>query len=79
MHCNPSHWDFVVLQEQSQIPAAEPVRSQEMYPAARILVQKIRQTGAQPIFFLIGASGRAGPKTIWWNYESMQLQVTRGI
>lgn len=47
-----SRWDFAVLQEQSQIPALEQTRSQEVYPAARALVQKIWQAGGQSIFFL---------------------------
>src|SRR5262245_21382149 len=33
-------WDFVVLQEQSQVPAIEPARSQVMFPAARVLVAR---------------------------------------
>ena len=59
-----SKWNFVVLQEQSQIPAVEQACSQEMYPTARALVQKIRQTGAQPIFSSPVHIGMAGRKTI---------------
>jgi hypothetical protein len=47
-----SKWDFVVLQEQSQIPAVPFSRTEMMYPAARILVHKIENAGATPIFFL---------------------------
>lgn len=73
-----SKWDFVVLQEQSQIPAVEPARSQEMYPAARALVQKIRQIGAQPIFFLTWALQDGWPENNLPDYESMQLQINQG-
>src|SRR5512134_2367661 len=37
-----SNWNFVVLQEQSQVPASEQVRMALMYPAARTLVTQIR-------------------------------------
>ena len=73
-----SKWNFVVLQEQSQIPAVEKARSQEMYPAARALVQKIRQTGAQPIFFLTWAHRDGWPENDLPVYESMQLQINQG-
>ena len=48
-------WAFVILQEQSQIPAIEQYRTQGMYPAARLLVSRIKATGATPIFFLTWA------------------------
>jgi len=73
-----SKWDYVVLQEQSQIPAVEPDRSQVMYPAARALVQQIRQTGATPIFFLTWAHLDGYPEYKLPDYESMQLQINQG-
>jgi len=73
-----SKWNFVVLKEQSQIPAGEQSRSQEMYPAVRALVQKIRQTGAQPIFFLTWAHKDGWPEYGLPDYESMQLQINQG-
>jgi hypothetical protein len=73
-----SKWNFVVLQEQSQIPAALQVRTQEMYPAATALVQKIRQSGAQPIFFLTWAHRDGWPEYNLPDYESMQLQINQG-
>ena len=73
-----SKWDFVVLQEQSEIPAVESDRSREMYPAAAALVQKIRQTGAQPIFFLTWAHRDGWPENNLPDYESMQLQINQG-
>ena len=46
-----SHWDFVVLQEQSQIPAYENLRP-GMYRGARILDETIRKSSAKTVFFL---------------------------
>ena len=71
-------WDYVVLQEQSEIPSMESSRNQEMYPAARWLVQKIRQNGAQPVFFLTWAHRDGWPENGLADYESMQLQTNQG-
>jgi hypothetical protein len=71
-------WDFVVLQEQSEIPSVEQDRVQEMYPAATALVQKIRQAGATPIFFLTWAHKDGWPENNLPDYESMQLQINQG-
>jgi hypothetical protein len=68
-----SKWDFVVLQEQSEIPAMETARWRDMYPAARALVEKIRQTGAQPVFFLTWAHRDGLPEQI---YRIMKVSNT---
>jgi len=73
-----SKWDFVVLQEQSQIPAIEPSRTDEMYPAARLLVRKIKATGATPIFFLTWAHRDGWPEVGLPDYQSMQFQIDIG-
>jgi hypothetical protein len=73
-----SKWDFVILQEQSDIPSMEQERVQEMYPAASALVQKIRQGGAQPIYFLTWAHKDGWPENNLPDYESMQLQINQG-
>ena len=49
-----------------------------MYPAARALVQKIRQAGAQPVFFLTWAHRDGWPEYNLPDYESMQLQINQG-
>ena len=41
-----THWQYVVLQEQSEIPSVETFRQTGMYPAARSLVASIRADGA---------------------------------
>jgi hypothetical protein len=75
---NSAKWNFVVLQEQSQIPAIAPVRNQEMYPAARELIQKIEAVGATPIFFVTWAHRDGMPENDMTNYESMQSQIDNG-
>lgn len=73
-----SHWDDVVLQEQSQIPSVELSRSTQMYPAARQLAGKIRAAGATPIFFLTWAHQGGWPENGMPSYESMQGQIDSG-
>ena len=71
-------WTFVVLQEQSQIPALQVYRNREMYPAARQLVSDIRQRGATPLFFLTWAHRDGWPEQGMDDFESMQKQITEG-
>jgi hypothetical protein len=73
-----SKWDFVVLQEQSQVPAVEPARTEAMYPAGRLLVRQVEDLGATPIFFLTWAYRDGWPENGLSGYEAMQTQITRG-
>jgi hypothetical protein len=73
-----SNWDFVILQEQSQIPSIEQYRAESMYPAARSLVRQIKAVGATPIFFLTWAHRDGWPKNGLNGYESMQSQIDQG-
>jgi hypothetical protein len=75
---NNSQWNYVVVQEQSQIPASMQARNQEMYPAARVLVRKIRDIGATPILFVTWAHRDGWPEAGMQNYESMQFQIDNG-
>ena len=73
-----SRWNYVVLQEQSEIPSVQDWRTQNMYPAARILVQDIRDIGAAPIFFVTWAHSSGLPTAGMQNYQSMQFQIDAG-
>lgn len=73
-----SKWDFVVLQEQSQIPAVEQSRIYTMYPAVRVLVHQIEGTDAIPIFFLTWAHRDGWPEYGLPDYQSMQFQIDFG-
>jgi hypothetical protein len=73
-----AQWDYVVLQEQSQVPALEQDREQIMYPAARTLVQQIKASGSQPIFFLAWAHHDGWPEEGLQTYEAMQAQIDAG-
>lgn len=71
-------WDFVVLQEQSQIPAMQQSRTTGMYPAARTLVRQIRAAQAVPIFFQTWAHRDGWPENGLPGYEAMQSQIDTG-
>lgn len=71
-------WDYVVLQEQSEIPSVEPLRTTVMYPAARSLVEKIREAGSTPLFFLTWAHRDGWAQRGMADYRSMQLEINRG-
>lgn len=73
-----SKWDYVILQEQSEIPAMEQSRTVSMYPAARVLVQQIKKAGATPIFFLTWAHRDGWPENGFNDYQSMQFQIDIG-
>ena len=74
---NSTKWNFVVLQEQSQIPSVEAARTQGMFPAARGLVQKVNAIGAVPVFFITWAHRDGFPEN-GMNYKDMQNQINYG-
>jgi len=73
-----SKWNFVVLQEQSELPASEQLRVSRMYPAARTLVKKIKEAGADPILFITWAHRDGWPDNGMPSYENMQSAINIG-
>jgi hypothetical protein len=80
---NGTAWDYVVLQEQSQIPAINWCRDSLMHPAARSLDALIAARGAQTAFYLTWGwrdgglhtyGGRSSPD--FRDYFEMQDSVT---
>lgn len=71
-------WDYVVLQEQSQAPSIQSARAATMYPATRVLVEKIRQAQATPLLFQTWAHRGGWPEMGMPSYQSMQAQVDQG-
>jgi len=68
-------WDFVVLQEQSEIPSVAQFREQQMFPAARSLVAEVKAAGATPVFFMTWAHQDGWPEDGLPDYLSMQRQI----
>lgn len=68
-------WDYVVLQEQSIVPASEPERVNSMNPSMRALNRSIQKSGATPVVYMTW--GRAGgfSEVGHANYSSMQEAV----
>ena len=52
MKIDSAEWDIVFLQENAGVPRLPFRRDEQMYPAARILHQRIDSIGAQTIFFM---------------------------
>jgi hypothetical protein len=73
-----SKWNYVILQEQSQIPADAASRAASMYPAARSLASKIEASGAKPMFYLTPARREGWPEDGMPDYPSMQFQIDIG-
>jgi hypothetical protein len=71
-------WDFVVLQEQSVIPAIPSLRTAQMYPAVRQFAQTIRARGAQPVLLLTWGRRDGLRDAGYRDYRTMQSQLTDG-
>jgi hypothetical protein len=72
-----SHWQFVVLQEQSEIPSVESFRQSQMYPAARSLVATVRAGGATPVLLQTWAH-QGGWPDYGLSYAAMQTAIDEG-
>jgi len=70
-------WDFVVLQEQSEIPAM-PTGWPQMQAAVRSLVARIRTTGAVPILFETWAHRDGMPTAGLRDFMAMQTALAEG-
>ena len=68
----------MVLQEQSIVPALEQSRTSYMYPAARTLVTWIRNSGAEPVFFMTWGHQNGEPTFGIHDYGSMQGALMSG-
>jgi hypothetical protein len=73
-----NNWDFVVLQEQSQIPAIPEERQSEMYPSIRLLNNKIKSSGAETILFMTWGRHFGDPENGYKDFESMQEALKEG-
>jgi hypothetical protein len=71
-------WNYVILQEQSEIPAFEQSRTLSMYPAARQLAGEIRAVQAEPVFLQTWAHRDGMPEQGIPDYESMQGFIDAG-
>jgi hypothetical protein len=72
------NWDFVILQEQSSIPAIPEQRSEHMVPAVRLLDNKIRESGASTVLFMAWGRRDGLPSAGYKDFSAMQAQVQAG-
>lgn len=75
---NSKKWQYVVLQEQSFIPAFQQTRTEAMYPAAREFDRLIKEQGAKTLFFVTWGYQTGLPEAGIKSYESMQDEIDKG-
>ncbi len=68
-------WNYVVLQEQSQLPANQYARDQQMIPSVANLTAQITATGAKPVLFVTWGHRDGWPDNGMPEYEGMQLAI----
>lgn len=71
-------WDYVLLQEQSVLPALAGRREKEMYPAVRALDEMIRKGGAQTVLIMTWGRRDGLPAENFPDYDSMQTTLATG-
>ncbi len=69
-----TRWSFVVLQEQSEVPAFEESKLRVMYPAARRLVLAARAAGVTPAFLMTWGHAHGLPEAAL-DYSGMQARI----
>jgi hypothetical protein len=73
-----AHWSYVVLQEQSEMPAVDSSRQHWTYPAARVLVDMVKQRNQTPVLFMTWAHRDGLPGSGLPGYENMQRAIDSG-
>jgi hypothetical protein len=71
-------WRYVVLQEQSVIPAIPAERASSMFPAVRSLAEQLAPIGRQPLLFMTWGRERGMPESGFADYASMQTAISTG-
>lgn len=71
-------YDFVVLQEQSQIPAIQRKREETMYPSVRLLNKKIENNGGKTVLFMTWGRRFGDIETGFDSFETMQEALKDG-
>ena len=68
-------WDYVILQEQSIVPASEPERVNSMNPSMRALNRSIQKSGASPVVYMTWGRAHGFSEVGHADYASMQEAV----
>lgn len=71
-------WDFVILQEKSDIPALVADREELMYPSVRQLNQTINEMGGKTILFMSWAYRDGFSEAGFPDHSAMQKEVATG-
>jgi hypothetical protein len=71
-------WDYVILQEQSTLPALADQREGQMVPAVRLLNEKIRAGGANTVLFMTWGRRDGQPGAGFQDFSEMQAHLQAG-
>jgi hypothetical protein len=71
-------WDYVILQERSDIPVSAEMREEQMYPAIRLLERKAKESEAQAILFMTWGRRDGLSETGLGDFAAMQDQIQAG-
>ncbi len=71
-----SKWDYVVLQDQSYLPALAEQRNKEFEPSVRYLDHAIREDGAKTLLYMTWGRQKGLPEQGFSDFDSMQTQLT---
>ena len=71
-------WDFVILQEQSSLPALADQRQEQMVPAIHLLDEKIRAGGATTVLFMTWGRRDGQPGAGFQDFAEMQAHLQEG-
>jgi hypothetical protein len=69
-------WNYVVLQEQSTLPAEAKMPQAMMFPAIRSLASRIQTMGSKPLLFLTWGRSQGMPEQGYQDYATMQQAIT---
>jgi hypothetical protein len=72
------NWDYVVLQEQSQLPSLPGKFAESFFDAAAVLDKEVRASGAQTVFFMTWGrrNGDRHNREINPDFETMQQRLS---
>ncbi len=75
---NKHNWDYVILQEQSVVPAFSKARFQIFYPAVKKLDKKIKSVGGKTILMMTWGRRDGLKSSGFKNYSEMQSALYQG-
>jgi hypothetical protein len=74
-----TRWHYVVLQEQSVVPAVERERAEHMVPAVRTLAREIADSGGAPLLYMTWGRRDGLPSAGYGDFAAMQSALSEAF